>query len=191
MAESGRAGSYHLSTPEGWWVTHLPSYRFLTDHPPPRPHALLYCLRLESRSWKALAIWLGGASAMAIGIGFGEWLSVALGSAVLLIWLWFFLRFALPLRGQPALTGVVETLAPHPFGSGYSTARAKLSDGRVLPVVLFTSESKVLERHGQIEVLFLYAPQSQYSIVLGIREIPSRPNADGPDDSTVSPTAPA
>jgi hypothetical protein len=132
-----------------------------------------YSLRLEARYWKAWVIWLGAASGLASGVIFGEWLAVVLGSAVLSVWFWCFLKFVLPLRRAPLLTGMVETLAPHPFGSGYSTARAELSDGRVLPVVLFTSASGLLERDGQIEVLFLYAPQSQYSAVLGIREIPS------------------
>jgi hypothetical protein len=188
MANPGKDGSYVFSTPEGWFAPDLKNHCFLMDYSPPRPHAVFFALRQEARSWKIWAIWLAGTAGIALGLLPGARLVLVLSLTVLLTWLFFFLKAVMPMRSGPMLTGVVETLERHPFGSGYSTATARQSNGRTFPVVLFMSESELLEREGPIEVLFLHAPRSEYSPVFGIRGIPRATACS--DDSTEFRAAP-
>lgn len=170
---SGRAdGQKTQVTSEGWVVTDLPTYRFLMDHPPPRPYGLVYPLRDELRDAKALAFWIGGLSAVAVGIALQLWLLIPIGMIALGGMLRLYLRVARAFRSSPLLSGVVTSLARHPGQQDYSTARARLPDGREIPVALLSSPaSALLAQAGWVEVLLLEAPQAEYSVVVGVRGV--------------------
>ena len=77
------------------------------------------------------------------------------------------------LRDSPLLAGAIETLGPHPVLRAYSTANARLPDGKMVPVALLTLPAQtMIDEHGGVEVLFLYDPRAEYSFVIGVRPMP-------------------
>jgi hypothetical protein len=188
MGNGTEGKSEAIATPEGWLVNDLQSYRYLKDYSRPRPYALLYVLRHDVWDWQLWALWGLSGGVIALGVAFGQWLAVPFGALSLAILLWMQIRVALAFRNGPLETGVVRSLsAQHPFKRNLSLAQAERPDGRVVPVVLpSVPASSILDRHDCVEVLFLYARRSKYSLVLAVREMrPTNQSVYEAEDSRI------
>jgi hypothetical protein len=175
-------------TPEGWVVEDLDHYRFLIDRAPPRPGCFLRTLKGDLQSLFVLGIWAKAGGAVGVGLalswgGFevgGMWLAlpglalVLLGARLAFFLLGRFFACVQKLRHGPVFRGEVCALRPHPLNApNYSTAEARLADGRVLLVALPTAPAAAfLDRDGRAEVLLVATPDFQEGHVIGIRAVP-------------------
>jgi hypothetical protein len=165
-------------TPEGWVVTDLKYFRFVVDRPIPRSFAWLFQLKYEARDWRVVAFWAVGIGFIVLGVAFDQWLLIPLGVGVLYVWFGLFYAAASSVRDGVLLTGVVEVLQRHSLYPDVSKAEAKLSDGRLIHVVLPTRPaSELIEHHGRANVMFISSPKGGYSAVIGVRA-PSLLSAD-------------
>lgn len=159
-------------TPDGWVVDDPNDFYFFTAHEPPRPNAVWRQLWADARGWKPLAMWAAGGGLIAAAIFTGWWTLAGPGVIVLYVWLRFFLHTLPYLRDSVVLTGVIEEdLRPHPlpmFGCPYTTI-ATTPDGREIPVAIAEHVAELFKQSKTVEVAILYAPGSQYNLLLGAR----------------------
>lgn len=173
------------NTPEGWTVEDLASYQFLTRHDPSRPGCYLRQLKTDVCSLNVLRYWATGVGMVVVGLAVfwiepkvGKLSLAPLGLGLVLVgafwlykYLWMVRLVVRSTRQGQLLQGKIRFLQPHPV-RGYSTAKARLSDGRSVSVALRSaSATALLDQAGQVEVLCLYHPQDQYSSVIGIRPV--------------------
>ena len=172
------------NAPEGWTVENLADYEFFVRHDPPRPGSFFQQLKMDVRSREVLRHWAVGTGMIGVGLTAfwlePEWrerrlknLGVPLaliGACWLGLYLWLFLGAMRTVRLGRLLRGEIRSLGPNPFASGYSTAAARLSDGRCVLVSVPSAPAKaLLDRNRQAEVLFLATPDERHGITIGIR----------------------
>lgn len=157
-------------TPEGWVVADLKAFRIFVGHPPPRAYGYLDQLKEDAQSWKPVAFWVVGIGMPMLALATGWWYLMPLGAAVLALWFWMFWATVRYFRHSPVVIGVIETLKRHPLLHDYSTAQARLTDGREIPVTFPTLlAGDILDEQGAVEVMVLYDPKSEYSMVIAAR----------------------
>jgi len=165
-------------TPDGWAVAEFDYVRFFLDHSPPRPHVFLRQLIADAKCWKVIAFWVVGFGLITLAIVVRQWQVILLGLLVLSVWVRLFWRHVRSLRNSPLLVGVIDGVEhyPHPFVRNYSTARARLADGRevsvYLSIELLTLHAlELIEEQGRAEVLFFDDPTGG-ALVVGVRAMP-------------------
>lgn len=170
-----------VTTADGWTTHDRPVCRLVVEHAAPRPFGYRDQLRIDARGWRPLALWAVAAGGLAYGLWTRTPPAVALGGAVLGVYLVMLRGTVRPVRDGPTAVGVVDALRPHPLTAGYSAGTATLADGGRLPVALPTRlVAPILDRDGRAEVIFLHTPQSQYSLIYGVRPVvPARSSGSG------------
>jgi hypothetical protein len=131
-----------------------------------------YQFGVDARSWKPLAFWFGGGLLLVVGVWKGEWWAVAFGLVVLGLWFWLYLQTVHFLRTGIVLTGVIEETKRATLLGDVSRARARLSDGKEIVVIVPTRlTAGFLKEDGRLSVLLLKEPRSEFSIVIGARPV--------------------
>ncbi|SRR6266852_1222495 len=169
-----------VKTPDGWAVAEFDYFRFFIDHSPPRPHVFSHQLMTDAKDWKVLILWLVGFGSITLTIITKQWFFILVGSVLLVFYVRLFWLTVRSRRDSPLLVAVIGTMEhhPHPFVRNYSTARARLADGRevsvYLPVELLASHAlELIKDHGQAEVLFFGGSKGD-ALVVGVRAMHNR-----------------
>ncbi len=157
-------------TPEGWTVEDAAFYRWCVDYLPPRPRAFTRQLWEDATSSKPLALWTVAFGFIALSVVTGYWFLIVPGILALHAWFRMFRSVVRSFRDAPVVIGRITALSPHPLLPNLSTGEASLPDGSSVAVALPTLPgADKLKSHGSIEVLLLYDPDAQFSIVIGVR----------------------
>ncbi|MFL5327408.1 MAG: hypothetical protein ACJ8C4_00710 [Gemmataceae bacterium] len=158
------------TTPDGWTVANLQLFRYLVDQPPPRPGRIWYQLRVDAHHWQPLLMWSSGFGLIAIGVYFHIWTILPLGTAILYVNIRLFHRCVTSWKHAIVYRGIIDTLKPHPLLSSWAVADARLENGAVIPVAFQRFlVADIMQEGKPAEIIFDYAPISEYGGVLGAR----------------------
>jgi hypothetical protein len=159
-------------TSDGWAVTDLRTFRFLVDHPPPRPYGVWDQIREDAGSWTVVGLWVAVAGFVTAGVVTGQWLFLAPAFGLASVWATGCRIVVRDVRNSPVAVGIVDALEPHPLLPGSSTALARLAEERQVPVTVETVLIRdIIDSGGQAEAMFLDDPKTQYSRVIGVRAV--------------------
>jgi hypothetical protein len=159
-------------TEDGWAVTTHDLFRFVTEHPAPRPYGYADQIWVDLRSWKPAVLWVVAITLVIAGLMAEQWLALPLGFGLIAFYLWAIRGTVKYLRDTPAVVGRIDRLSRHPLLPDHSTAMAVLTDGRTVPVAVRTRlVSWILKQGLPAEVLVLLDDRSKYCTVIGARAL--------------------
>jgi hypothetical protein len=160
-----RLGQLPVSEPDptqsGWFVPPklYKHFLYLTGHEPPRPFAIWDQFCLDARHWQMTALWLLCAWQVVNGAATRQWLEIAVGAAILALWLACLLIVASRSRTCSLAVGVIGSYSWH-WQFKMSKAKAVMADGREIDVIVPTSLAKTFV-HGGRKALVLFLDETK------------------------------
>jgi hypothetical protein len=159
-------------TPDGWAVRprYWRYFLFVVDHEPPRPGALWAQLQVDSVSWKPIAFLLAGVGLVAAGAGTRQVGVLAIGLAVLGLYVGMWVSAARRLGDWPAVVGLVAGPYSHPTTPYVATAPPLQPGGRgILLRLPAAAVADAVDKDGRIEILFLWNTRTKVALFLAAR----------------------
>jgi hypothetical protein len=175
-----------IEGPYAWTVEEPDIYDFLARQDPPRSGSFLRALKVDARNWQVIQFWSIGFVLSGIGLGVvyygaktSSWglavpglVLMLMGGRVVVTYLRLLFRFIRTLRSGRLLRGQIPSLGRTSVVRGYSTVKARLSDGRSLLVSVRIAPALALLGDGApAEVIILAGADERDGMVICIRAL--------------------
>ncbi len=149
----------------GWVVFSKEMYEYYTDSEPPRNPLYVKQLLTDITSPATLLLFVLIILNFIQGMD-GDKQSIIVCCFLVFIYVFMFLSITYGHRNNPVKIGLVKNIKRHPLLFWMSVAQVTTQDGIRCSVVF----NHKLKNASNVEVLFLYAKKSRYSMVLAFRE---------------------